>query len=355
LLPSAIESTDGGDATITDRRTTHDATALAGDVGGTNARLRMSRARGTRLETLAEQSYRVADFDGLEDAIESFIDGARSALGAALAIDRACFAVAGPIEGDHAKLTNAPWTIDARAIAERLGIGHVRLVNDFHAAAAGIGDVAPDRMLVLQQGIAAPHAPRLVIGAGTGLGVAYAIPIGDRFRVVPGEGGHVGFAPADDEQIELTRFVQSSVGRVTAEHVLSGTGIVRLYEFAIAAQSSGGIPDDVVREGAAAVTRRSDAGEPAAVRAIELFATILGAVAGDHALSVLASGGVYIAGGIAAKLAQQLRSGAFLAAFNAKGVHAALMARMPVRVVLDEQLGLAGAVRLALEKEMGSG
>lgn len=325
---------------------------LAGDIGGTNARLRIARASGERLQSLAEQSYRVADFGGLEDAIEAFIEEARAANAGELVVDRACFAVAGPIREGRAKLTNAAWTIDARAIADRFGIAHVRLVNDFHAAAAGIGDIAETDTLVLQSGVPAAHAPRLVIGAGTGLGVAYAIALDGGFRVIPGEGGHVGFAPADGEQIELCRFLQASLGRVTAEHLLSGSGIVRLYTFAVASRSGADdVPDDVARDGAAAVARRADAGEAAAQKALELFATILGAVAGDHALCVLATGGVYIAGGIAAKLAPQLKRGAFVAAFNAKGAHSALMARMPVRIVLDERLGLAGAARLALEAD----
>jgi len=330
---------------------THSAVVLAGDIGGTNARLRIARSQRGRLDALAEESLRVADFEGLEGAIDAFISRTRAGADAPFVLDRACFAVAGPIDGAHAKLTNAAWSIDADAIARRFRIAHVKLVNDFHAAAAGVDQIAPDQMLVLQQGLPMPAAPRLVIGAGTGLGVAFAIPVGEGFRVVPGEGGHAGFAPVDDEQIALMRFVHASVGRVTAEHLLSGSGIVRLYAFATASirRADDGIPADVVQDGAAAVAKRAREGEPAAQRALELFAAILGAVAGDHALSVLASGGVYIAGGIAAKLTEHLRSGAFLAAFNAKGVHSALMARMPVRVVLDENLGLAGAARLALD------
>jgi glucokinase len=329
------------------------AVVLAGDIGGTNARLRLARARAGRLDVVAEESLRVADFEGLEDAIDAFVSRTRAGAAAPFALERACFAVAGPIEGARAKLTNATWTIDADAIGRRFGIARVRLVNDFHAAAAGVDEIAPEQTLVLQQGIPVPTAPRVVMGAGTGLGVAYAIPVDGGFRVVPGEGGHVGFAPANDEQIELTRFVQASVGRVTAEHLLSGPGIVRLYAFATSSIDRAGtaIAPDVVHDGAAAVARRARDGEPAARRALELFAAILGAVAGDHALSVLASGGVYIAGGVAAKLAEHLKSGAFLAAFNAKGAHCALMARMPVRVVLDESLGLAGAARLALDDD----
>jgi len=327
------------------------AVVLAGDIGGTNARLRIARERSGRVDVLAEESLRVADFGALENAIEAFVARAHAENVASFLLDRACFAVAGPIEGDRAKLTNATWTIDAKAIAKRFGIAHVKLVNDFHAAAAGVDQIAPEQMRVLQQGLPMPSAPRLVIGAGTGLGVAYAVPVGRGFRVVPGEGGHVGFAPADDEQIALMRFVQPSLGRVTAEHLVSGPGIVRLYAFASASlrPADDATPADVVADGAAAVVRRAREGEPAARHALELFAAILGAVAGDHALSVLASGGVYIAGGIAARLAEHFRSGAFLAAFNAKGNHSALMARMPVRVVLDEGLGLAGAARLALD------
>jgi glucokinase len=325
------------------------AVVLAGDIGGTNARLRLARARGGALEVLAERAYRVADFGGLEHALDAFIGHARAAAAEPLLIERACFAVAGPIDEGRAKLTNAAWTMEARAIAERLGIASVRLVNDFHAATAGIGDVPPSGLLVLQQGVGVARGPRLAIGAGTGLGVAYAIPSGDRYRVVPGEGGHVGLAPADDEQIDLVRFLRATLGRVSAEHVLSGPGIVRLYAFVLGGTRA--VPEDVAREGAAAVARRAEAGEAQALRAIGLFASILGAVAGDHALSVLATGGVYIAGGIAAKLAKHLVEGGFVDAFNAKGVHSALMARMPVRVVLDEGLGLAGATRLALEEE----
>jgi glucokinase len=324
------------------------ATVLAGDIGGTNARLRIARFDGARLGVIAERSYRVADFGSLEEALDAFIGAAG---GAPVAIDRACFALAGPIAGDRAKLTNAPWTIDARSVAKRFAIARVRLVNDFHAAAAGIVEVAFDRTFELQRGVGAARAPRLVIGAGTGLGVAYAIPAADRFRIVPGEGGHVGFAPADDEQIELARFAHRSLGRVEAEHFVSGPGIVRLYAFATAASDIDDVPDDVARDGSAAVALRADAGEPAAKRALGLFAAIFGAVAGDHALAVLAAGGVYIAGGVAAKLTPYLADATFVAAFNAKGAHAALTSRMPVRIVRDEHLGLAGAARLALEDD----
>jgi glucokinase len=259
-------------------------------------------------------------------------------------VSRACLAVAGPVERRVAQLTNASWRIDADALSAHLAIPDVVLRNDFEAAAAGLDDVDPALCTTLQQGEFSAALPRVVIGAGTGLGVAYLIPGRSGPRIVAGEGGHAGFAPADARQIELLRFVLRETPRVSAEHLLSGAGLVRLYAFV-----SGDMPADVRERGAPAVAARFDSGEPAAAEAVQLFASILGAVAGDHALAVLATGGVYIAGGIAPRFAGVLAQGSFVAGFGAKGRQAALMARIPVRLIGDSRLGLLGAARLALE------
>jgi glucokinase len=250
-----------------------------------------------------------------------------------------------------ATLTNAPWTIDAGAIARRFGIAHLRLVNDFEAAAAGIGHLPPESLDSLQRGVRQAEAPRLVIGAGTGLGVAFTLPMPEGTRILGGEGGHVPFAPQDEEQRALHDFVAAEVGRVTAEHLLSGAGLVRLHAFARArAGTAAPAPDDLPR-GAASVTERAQGDDPAAQRAIALFCTILGAVAGDHALTLMTRGGVYVAGGIAPKLAPALADGRFLAAFRTKGVHSALMESIPVDLVRDERLGLTGAAALAAAQQ----
>jgi glucokinase len=316
---------------------------LAGDIGGTNARFRLARVDAPG-KPVQERVLRVADHATFEDALAEFLGSA-----GVHGLPAAAFAVAGPVRGSAAKLTNAPWTIDAEAVRRRFGIAHVRLANDFEAAAAGIPHLPGASFAPLQAGERRDDAPRLVIGAGTGLGVAFAVAQADGWRILGGEGGHVPFAPQDDEQRALHAFLAPQVGgRVIAEHVLSGPGLVRLYAFARARRGEAGADDPGA--GAATVTARAEAGDPAARRAVALFCTLLGAVAGDHALTLMTRGGVFVAGGIAPKIARALAVGGFLAAFRAKGVHGALMASIPVDLVLDERLGLTGAAALAAER-----
>ncbi|MDH5286836.1 MAG: glucokinase [Betaproteobacteria bacterium] len=315
---------------------------LAGDIGGTNARLAIAREVDGRIVFDLQRVLRVRDFASVADALAEFLSHAPAPLPA-----HACLAWAGPIDGRSARLTNGAWAVDADALASRFDLPHLALVNDFQAAAAGIDRVAAQDLVVLQPGVADPDATRLVIGAGTGLGVAYAIRGAQGTRIVAGEGGHVAFAPLDDEQSALLAYCRRDLERVTAEHLVSGSGIVRLHAFCCA-RDGVAVPPEVAAEGAVAVVRRADAGDPAAQRALRLFCAILGAVAGDHALSCLATGGVFVAGGIAAKLAGRMADGTFRAAFNAKGAHAALMRGMPVWLVRDEALGLRGAAAIAL-------
>jgi len=315
---------------------------LAGDIGGTNARLAIAREVDGRIVFDLQRELKVCDFGGVADALAEFLRHAPAPTPA-----HACFAWAGPIDGRSARLTNGAWAVDANALAARFRLPHLALVNDFQAAAAGIDRVAEQDLITLQPGVADPHASRLVIGAGTGLGVAYAIRDEHGTRIVAGEGGHVAFAPLDDEQSALLAHCRRELGRVTAEHLVSGSGIVRLYAFCCG-RDGVAVPPEVAAGGAEDVVRRADAGDAAAQRALHLFCAILGAVAGDHALSCLATGGVFVAGGIAAKLAERLTDGTFRDAFNAKGAHVALMRRMPVWLVLDEALGLRGAAAIAL-------
>ena len=313
---------------------------LAADIGGTHARFLLARAAGKSIETLRESTLRVADYATPEAACAAFL-GDASARPA-----RACLAVAGPVEARRARLTNAPWLLDADRLASALGIAHLTLCNDFEAAAYGVGEIRESGLVVLQDAPARGDGMRVVIGAGTGLGVAYLLPGMPPAHVVAGEGGHATFAPVDDEQVALRNFVAREVGRVSGEHLLSGAGLVRIYAFTTAGRE---LPDDVAADGAAAVVRRAEAGERAADDALRLFVSVFGGVAGDHALAVLATGGVYVAGGIAPRLAARFASGAFVAAFQDKGApRAALMRTMPVRLVRDTRLGLLGAARRAL-------
>ena len=322
---------------------------LAGDIGGTKAMLLLAALRRGRMEPVFERRYAVAAFPGFSAMLAQFLDDNRRQDGRRARLSSACFGAAGPVSGGRIQMTNLPWCLDAEAIAAEFGIGRVRLVNDFEAAANGIAALTPGDSRVLQQGAPLPDAPRVIIGAGTGLGVAYALPQAKGYRVIAGEGGHTGFSPADDEQLRLWQTLQRQYGRVSVEHVVSGPGLVRIYEFLCAANPElASWTQGVQAEGAAAVSRLAlEQGDRLASRALDVFLACYGAVAGDHALTVTARGGVYLAGGIAAKMLDRLAGGGFMAAFNAKGGHAQMNQKVPVRVVTTERLGLLGAALLA--------
>jgi glucokinase len=302
---------------------------LCGDIGGTKTLLAIAAFAGGRLELVLERRYADRDFAAFADLVRAFRDEAR------IDVERACLGVAGPVDGRRVAVTNFPWEVDADVLEAIVG-APVVLANDFVAAAHGIDALAPDDVVTLQAGAPEPRAPQLVIGAGTGLGVAYRVWQGDRYAVVGGEGGHAGFAPADERQAGLWRWLHAELGRVRVEHVVSGSGLARIYDFLRDGQGEARAPEEI-----------ASAADPVARAAVDFFLECYGAVAGDHALAILARGGVFLAGGIAPRLLPRLRSGPFLAAFTAKGVHAALAARFPVKVVVNERLGLLGAGRLA--------
>ena len=302
---------------------------LCGDIGGTKTLLAIAALDGGRLDVVFERRYADRDFAEFADLVRTFRDEARASVAGA------CLGVAGPIEGRRVAVTNFPWEIDAGVLEAILG-APVALANDFVAAAHGIDLLAADDVATLQAGEPEPRAPQLVIGAGTGLGVAYRVWQGDRYAVVGGEGGHGGFAPASERQASLWRALHAGLGRVSVEHVVSGRGLVRIHDF--------------LRDGrgdARSAEEIASGVDPVARAAIELFLECYGAAAGDHALAILARGGVFLAGGIAARILPQLAAGPFLGAFNAKGAHSGLAARFPVKVVVNERLGLLGAAKLA--------
>jgi len=323
---------------------------IAGDIGGTKTLLALFEpgVRAPRFERRYD-SHVQADFPSL---LGQFLEDARAASGARPQAARACFGIAGPVFGDRVKVTNLPWEIDARALERVFGFSHVRLLNDFAAAANGIEALDGDDFAMLQAGEPIENAPRIVLGAGTGLGVAYMVADGSGYRVIAGEGGHAAFAPANEEQVSLWRHVHAGSNRVVLEHVLSGSGLARIYEFLRAERRHPESPI-VAREmaegdSAAAIARSAmDRNDPLASAALDLFVTIYGAAAGDHALNVVARGGVFIAGGIAPKILPRMTAGGFLAAFNAKGDFSAVARQMPVRVVTNEKLGLIGAAQCA--------
>jgi glucokinase len=320
---------------------------LAGDIGGTKTLLQLASVRRGRPVPVLERRYVAASFADFSAMLARFLEECREQRGRSPRLAQACFGAAGPVSDKRIQMTNLPWCLDAGAIAAQFGIGGVRLVNDFEAAAAGIEALAPSEIATLQQGQPQAQAPRVVIGAGTGLGVAYALPQGGRYRIVAGEGGHAGFAPADEEQMRLWQALHAQLGRVSVEHLVSGAGLVRIYEFLRAqpAQAAAAAAGSI---GAPAISRLAmEQNDALANRALDLFIACYGAAAGDHTLAVMARGGVYIAGGIARKILSRLQAGGFIAAFNAKGAQAQLNLRTPVHVITTERLGLLGAALIA--------
>ena len=305
---------------------------LCGDIGGTKTLLGLARDG----ELLVDRRYANADFPDFAGLLAAFLTETRTD---PLRIGGGCLALAGPIadDGRSARLTNLPWSIDAAALSNRFGLPALRLANDFAAAALGAVTASSAQRVTLQEGEPLTAAPCLVVGAGTGLGMAIVLPQGETWRVLAGEGGHVAFAPADEQQMALWAFLHARHGRVTWERVVSGPGLTAIHEFVAATGLS---PEEIA-------TRALASSGSAERRSLDLFLAAYGAFAGDMALACLARGGVFLAGGIAARLLPALQQGGFLAAFNAKAEHAAIAARMPIHLATDPLLGLHGALQLA--------
>ena len=308
---------------------------LVGDVGGTKTLLGLAQGG----ELLVDRRYANADFAGFADVLAAFLAETQAD---PTAIGTGCLAVAGPVADDarSARLTNLPWAIASEDLSRRFGLPPLDLANDFAAAALGAVTASAEHLVTLQGGDPDTSAPRLVVGAGTGLGMAIVLPQDETWRTIAGEGGHVAFAPADEQQAALWAFLSQRHGRVTWERVASGPGLAAIHEFL---DGSRELPEVIA-------SRAMDDATSSARSSLNLFLAAYGAFAGDMALACLARGGVYLAGGIAAKLLPVIAASPFLAAFDAKAEHAGIAARMPVHVATDPLLGLKGALLLARER-----
>lgn len=319
---------------------------LAGDVGGTKTLLTAAESQAGHLKVLRERQYESRAYSDFAALLRDFLGPLGS-----LRIDAACLAVAGPVEGNRAKLTNLPWRIDAHDLETRFGIPRVRLLNDFEAIALGIEALGPGDLVTLQPGQPAEHAMQVVLGAGTGMGVAWLAWRETRYLALATEAGHMDFAPANDLQAALFKHLRQKFGHVSWERVLSGPGLADIFRFLQGniGASHGLAQVDLDDAGGAAMV--SDLAlnrkHPIAVKAIELFIECYGAFAGNLALAGLTRGGVYLAGGIAPRLIDPLRQGAFIQSFCDKGRFAGLLQQIPVRVVMNPAVGLLGAAREA--------
>jgi glucokinase len=292
--------------------------------------------------------YPSAAFPSLEVLVSDFL-GQRGK-----EISRACFGIAGPVSEDSCRTTNLRWVVDARSLERTLGVPRVTLVNDFHAMAIGISVLPASDIAVLNDSPSDPNGPWALLGAGTGLGEAVVVRSGNGYDVLASEGGHTDFAPRNELEIDLLRFLLKKHARVSYERIICGRGLVTLYEFVRGRSPEAEAP--AVREEMAGakgdlapiISRRGLAGDdPLCTQALSLFVSIYGAEAGNLALKVVARGGVFVAGGIAPKILPKLLDGTFRASFIDKGRLSPLLEATPVKVVLNSDAGLIGAAALA--------
>jgi glucokinase len=318
---------------------------LAGDVGATKTLLGLFVERRGRLQSLREASYPSAASRSLESIVLTFLAEGRERP------TRAAIGVAGPILNGKSHVVNLAWPVDSRRLARALRIATVGLLNDLEATAWGIGELDPRWIASLTPGIRPRPGNAALIAAGSGLGTAILFWDGKRHHPAAAEGGHQGFAPRDEMEIGLLREGIRRHGRLSLDRIVCGSGLSEIYRFLAGARPGarhgfpGGSPSG---DPNAAIAEAGLRGlDPLAERALDRFASLYGAAAGDLALVAGAVGGVYLAGGIAPKILPKLREGAFLEAFRSKGRLTRYMERIPVRVVLEPRTALLGAAARA--------
>jgi len=319
---------------------------LAGDVGATHTRLGWFDVRDGALAPGITRIYDSRQQGSLDGIVSVFLAETPGT------VRQACLGIAGPVRDGRVEATNLPWIVDARLIAERLGLARVLLVNDLEANAWGLAALPDEDFAVLQQGRPTPTGTAAVISAGTGLGQAGLVWDGHRHRPLASEAGHADWAPQDELQLALWRFLAAEVGHVSVERVLSGPGLHNIYRFLRDGQGlaePSWLSEALRREEPSPLISRLglEGRAEICVRALELFVAIYGAEAGNLALRMMATAGVYLGGGIAPRILPVLRAPAFLTAFTGKGRLQPLLEDVPVRVVMNDRAALLGAARRA--------
>ena len=319
---------------------------LAGDIGGTSTRLAYFDTAGGALRSVVEKTFSSRESGSLEEIVSRFTAEQD------LVAESACFGIAGPVRNGRVRTPNLPWNVDSAMLSGILGLPSVRLLNDLEANAYGIDLLGPDDLVVLNQGVPDPTGTIAVVSAGTGLGEALAYWDGTAHRPLSSEGGHADFAPRNELETELLLFLRAEHGRVSTERVVSGPGLCNIYRFLRDARHLPETPAvaEAMRQGdpAAAISRAALAGEcPLCSQVLDLFVSLYGAEAGNVALRTLATGGIYLGGGIAPKIIERLKGPGFMMGFCTKGRLSPLLENIPVRVILNDRTALLGAARCA--------
>ncbi|MFZ0730807.1 MAG: glucokinase [Candidatus Sulfotelmatobacter sp.] len=319
---------------------------LAGDIGGTNARLAYFQPQNGHLQLVSERVFPSREHRELGEIVTRFLDesGTRP--------EAACFGIAGPVRNGRVETSNLPWVIEQSLLAKQIHTPATMLINDLEASAWGIGALAERDLVPLNRVTGTVVGNQAVIAPGTGLGEAGLFWDGTRHHVFACEGGHTDFAPQNDLQIQLLRFLIAKFGHVSYERILSGPGLVNVYEFlresGCGKESASTAAAMQTGDPAAAISRGALSGEDAlSEKALDVWVSVYGAEASNLALKILATGGLFLAGGISPKILSKLTGPCFMQAFLGKGRMRPLVESMPVYVVTNDKAGLLGAARCA--------
>jgi glucokinase len=321
---------------------------LAGEIGATSTRLAAFETEGSRLQSVVSKDYPSPEHPGLSSILAHFVKTE------GIPVHSACLGVAGPVRHGVSKISNLPWTIDAREVAAQLRLPSVGLLNDLQAYAYGIDGLDEKDFITLNEGAEDAEGNRAVLSAKTGLGMAGLFWDGFRHHPFACEGGHADFAPRGEIQIELFTHLRKKYGRISCERILSGPGIKNIYEFLRDEQKTE--EPDWLRDAfptapdvPALISRTALEGRAAICdQALSIFVAVFGAIAGNCALNYMSTGGIFIGGSIAAKIVPKMKDPIFLESFWDKGRMEPILKDMPVKIVNNDDCGLVGAARYTL-------
>ena len=325
---------------------------LAGDIGGTHARLAFFDVTDGHFRLVSASVYPSREYAGLDQIVAKFVEAS------SLRPDAACFGIAGPVRDGRVQTSNLPWIIESQRLADELNIKKAVLINDLEASAWGIAALDGNDVVALNQVQGNPVGNQAVISAGTGLGEAGMYWDGSQYHVFACEGGHADFAPRNELETELLGYLQSRYGHVSYERVASGPGLINVFHF-LCDSGRGTAPQWLANEmsngdPAAAISRAGVAGKcPLCEQAVDIFVSVYAAEAGNLALKLMATGGVYLGGGISPKMLPKLTQPQFMQVFTDKGRLRDLMESIPVRVIVNDQAALLGAARCAVARGSG--
>ena len=324
---------------------------LAGDIGGTKTTLALYTSEKGPYSPQEKTTYRSSEYSALEDILFAFLAGKD------IKVLGACFGVAGPVFGNHAQVTNLPWVTESKSLSQAIGGAPVLLLNDLYATAHAIPHLLPTDLDVINLGHPEKHGAIGVLAPGTGLGEAFLVWTGARYRAYPSEGGHTSFGPDNELELELLKYLLPKYDHISYERICSGIGLPNIYCFL---RDTNRYPEpdwllkkllDSIDHTPIIVQAAVENQAEICVKALEMFIAILGSEAGNLALKVLATGGIYLGGGIPPRIAPQLKQKEFFERFIQKGRHANMLANMPVNIILNREVALLGAASRGLEHE----